>query len=68
MKDGFNIYTLANPEQYALRPIVRVAEIQRNEPYYDFSQYDDSVLFKITNDDNERMFDDFVDGSPNEMI
>lgn len=44
------------------KPGLIVTEVQGNSPYFDFSQYHDSILYKQTDQDITYMFDDFVRG------
>ena len=63
LEDGFVIYELNN--KIERNPGVFVAEIQYNNQYFDFSQYDKSILYKIGGDDSKDalyMWDDFVNG------
>ena len=64
LQDGFGIYELPEP---GLLPEVMVGEIQGNNPYFDFSQYDTSILFKDQNQDNDEtyMWGDLVGGGVN---
>lgn len=51
-------------DQNNMKPGVLVAEIQGNSPYFDFSQWDPTILYKTYNVAKETyMFDDFVTGS-----
>ena len=64
LQDGFGIYELPEP---GLLPEVMVGEVQGNNPYFDFSQYDTSILFKDQDHDNDEtyMWGDLVGGGAN---
>jgi len=64
LQDGFGIYELPEP---GLLPDIMVGEIQGNNPYFDFSQYDTSILFKLPNQSNDEtyMWGDLVGGGLN---
>ena len=63
LDDGFNICAVPTSE-YALLNTLTIAEIQGGSPYYDFSQFDSTILFPITSqqhqNDSACMFGDFV--------
>jgi len=63
LDDGFNICAIPIGD-YTLSDTLTIAEIQGGEPYYDFSQYDSSILFPLTDlthqTDSACMFGDFV--------
>jgi hypothetical protein len=65
LQNGFKIYEIKD-EDNTLLPNIRVGEIQGNNKFFDFSQYDQSILFKDLVDDSDStyMFGDFVDGTP----
>lgn len=58
---GFHIYEI-EPENNGILSSVSAAEIQGNNAYFDFSQYDPSILYSIGDGDETYMFGDFVDG------
>lgn len=63
LEDGFNICAIPT-DDCAISDKLTIAEIQGNDTYYDFSQFDDTVLFPLTDaihqTDNACMFGDFV--------
>lgn len=63
LDDGFNICAIPIGD-YILSDTLTIAEIQGGEPYYDFSQFDSSILFPLTDlthqTDSACMFGDFV--------
>jgi len=63
LRDGFNIYSISDDDN-TINPGVVVAEVQGNDRFFDFSQYDDTILFKFSNDANDKtyMFGDLVYG------
>lgn len=64
--DEFNFTSLTIPSSsYTPVSNLIVAEVQGNSPMWDFSQYQDSVLFKVDSisEDNNYMFGDIVFGS-----
>ena len=63
LENGFKIYEISDEDNTLLSGI-RVGEIQGNNEYFDFSQYDQTILFDIGNNDKTYMFGDFVDGTP----
>lgn len=64
---GFCFHRVENSEDYSLKNGLVVAEIQGNSPYFDFSQWDSTILYKslssVSKDNETYMFDDFVTGS-----
>lgn len=59
----FSFYQISK-DQNIMKPGVLVAEIQGNSPYFDFSQWDPSILYKTYGVPKETyMFDDFVTGT-----
>ena len=66
-EDGFTFYHIT-PEQNANKKKLIVAEVSGNNPYFDFSQWDGSILFEQTNDniqDKTYMLGDLVYGDSN---
>lgn len=62
--DNNNTFTFCSILNDKLKSTLAVAEIQGNSPYFDFSQYDKSILFQNENpNDNNYMFGDIVSGS-----
>lgn len=62
LKSGFNIYEIST-DDYVKMEGLRVAEIQDNDPYYDFSQYDATIVDHLGKlDETSTMFGDFVYG------
>ena len=65
--DGWSFYRVEAAQDYSIKPGIVVAEIQGNSPFFDFSQYDESILYKSLTafDKNQEtyMFDDFVAGT-----
>ena len=68
IQEGFGIYELPRNRNNILGDVM-VAEVQGNNDYFDFSQYDTSILFKKEEgNDLTYMFGDFVNGSNSEAI
>lgn len=66
-ENGFTFYHIT-PEQNANKKKLIVAEVSGNNPYFDFSQWDGSILFEQTNDnieDKTYMLGDLVYGDSN---
>lgn len=64
LTSGFKIYEI-EPENNGILSTVAAAEIQGNSAYFDFSQFDPSVLYQLggsESGDETYMFGDFVDG------
>lgn len=57
---GFNIYTIPN---YQPQAGLLVAEISGGDSHFDFSQFDNSILFDINDSDKSAMFGDIVTGT-----
>lgn len=53
LSEGFNTYYLPSEEKYV--DGLMTAEVMNNSPYWDFSQYDETVLYK-SKDDPGQMF------------
>lgn len=68
IRNGFNVY-FVNKDGYksTLNGFVS-GEIQKNLDWMDFSQYDESVLFKYDTDDIEYMFGDIVPKKENNSL
>lgn len=59
VQNGFHIYSI--PKDYNdFKPEFEVAEIQNNGEYYDFSQYDSSIMFGADTSDAKMMWGDIV--------
>lgn len=54
---------LVKNEDYEPVDNLIIAEVQGNEPVWDFSQYDNSILFKMNTNDKRHMFGDIIYGS-----
>ena len=68
LQDGFGIYELPKSKNTILTDVM-VAEVQGNNEYFDFSQYNTSILFKKEEGkDTTYMWGDFVNGSNSEAI
>ena len=68
IQEGFGIYELPKSKNTILTDVM-VAEVQGNNDYFDFSQYDTSILFKKEEgNDLTYMWGDFVNGSNSEAI
>jgi len=68
LQDGFGIYELPKSKNTILTDVM-VAEVQGNNEYFDFSQYNTSILFKKEEGKDETyMWGDFVNGSNSEAI
>lgn len=65
-KEGGFLFYKISASSNNIKDGLIVAEIQGNSPYFDFSQYDDSILYhlddSIPKDKDPYMFDDFVHG------
>jgi len=59
MNSGFHIYEI-NSSDSVLQRGVEVAEIQGNNKYFDFSQFDQTILFPMNDEDATYMFGDMV--------
>lgn len=61
---GFQLFKIADEDNEYL-PNIEVAEIQGNNKHFDFSQYNESVLFKLTSVANDKtyMWGDFVNNT-----
>lgn len=59
LKSGFGIYEIAIDKDNKFIDGLTVAEVQDNEPYWDFSQYDKLIL-QGYNDSDIAMYGDFV--------
>ena len=57
--DGFGIY-YGHTDNITLKPGLVISEIQGGNSYYDFSQFDNSLLFPMNPSDGHSMFGDFV--------
>lgn len=62
LEPGFKVYKISK-EFNGILGNVKVGEIQGNNPYFDFSQYHESVLFKIGGNDSTYMWGDLQYGS-----
>ena len=60
-EEGFVIYKLT--ERIVRIPDLYVAEIQLNNQYFDFSQYDPSILYSLSDKDEGQMWGDIVYGT-----
>ena len=56
LKNGFKVY-YTTKSQY--KPSLMVSEIQNNKSYYDFSQYDKTILFGYNDNDPAMMWGDY---------
>ena len=71
LKEGFNLYKISadliDPKH--INKNICVAEITDNDPHWDFSQYDPSILFEQTggSTDSKYMFDKFVPKYSNDL-
>ena len=59
LSQGFNIYEISETDNTLLNG-VEVAEVQGNNKYFDFSQYDPTILFQRNEGDITYMFGDAV--------
>lgn len=59
IRDGFGFYTITDDENKFVDGLI-VAEIQDNNTHWDFSQYNNTVLFPDSKNDTAAMFGDFV--------
>jgi len=68
LQEGFGIYDVPRSNATLLNGIM-VGEVQGNNEYFDFSQYDNSILFKKDEgNDTTYMWGDFVNGSGSEAV
>jgi hypothetical protein len=65
--DGFTFFRVESSQDYSIKKGLVVAEIQGNSPYFDFSQWNDSILWKsldgVEKNNETYMFDDIVTGT-----
>lgn len=60
LQNGFKIYSISRDVNNTFKPGIEVAEVLDNLEYYDFSQYDQSILFGAKDEDTTRMFGKLV--------
>lgn len=60
LQNGFQIYSISRDQDSIFKSGLEVAEVLDNLEYYDFSQYDQSILFGADSDDKQHMFGKLV--------
>lgn len=60
---NFKVYQVPVDSYNTKVPGLYVAEVQDNDNYYDFSQFDQTIINGVDNKDNAKMFGDYVYGS-----
>ena len=67
LKTGFGIYQIATYTDNKFTNGLRVAEVQNNDPYWDWSQYDETIISGL-NASDPAMYGDFVSNDTGEHI